>query len=266
MCTGCPILARQAAGAHLLSHRAMTEQPENERTAGPAEDAKRSRWHRVTWAGAKWVDEFSPRDFALGLVVVATALIVLFTLACIALGWAQSCNWNQFLQITVAAGAISLACGGIGALLGFLFGLPRSLPETSGRNRGLHGYLDNTNLLDVSDWLTKIIVGLSLVQIGKLPWAVSHLGTTLAPALGYSPGKYVCTPATSSESAIASIGVTMCLTALVFAFMIGYLWARVTFTRLLRDSDMSDSDTDGETSPAANDAGGAQNPEPPVAS
>jgi hypothetical protein len=188
------------------------------------------------------------------------ALIVLFALACAALGWAQSCNWNQFLKITVAAGSISLASGGFGALLGFLFGMPRSLPETSHQNPGLHGYLDNTNLLDVSDWLTKIIVGLSLVQIGKLPRAVSQLGRTLAPALGYTPdGKYACN--TASEGAIGSIGVAMCLTALVFAFMIGYLWARVTFTRLLRDE--NPPAPQGEKPPALKEAGGAQNPDPP---
>jgi hypothetical protein len=232
----------------------VIENPENERTAAAPNDAK-PQWLRVTSArAAKWVDEFSPRDFALGLITVVMALIVLFALACTALGWAQSCNFNQFLKITVAAGSISLASGGVGALLGFLFGLPRSLPETGHRNRGLHGYLDNTNLLDVSDWLTKIIVGLSLVQIGKLPSAVGQLGRSLAPALGYSPdGKYACTTAATSEAAIGSIGVAMCLTGLVFAFMIGYLWARVTFTRLLRDENPSE-------------AGGAQNPEPLLAS
>jgi hypothetical protein len=219
----------------------MTENPENERAAAAPKDAKPSGWHRMTWArGTKWVDEISFRDFALGLVVVVMALIVLFALACTGLGWAQSCNWSQFLKITIAAGSISLACGGLGALLGFLFGLPRSLPETSDQHPGLRGYLDNTNLLDVSDWLTKIIVGLSLVQIGKLPWAFRQLGRTLAPALGYSPdGKYACTTAVTGEGAIGCIGVAMCLTALVFAFMIGYLWARVTFTRLLRDENPS---------------------------
>jgi hypothetical protein len=243
----------------------MMEHSENERAAAARPDVKPSQWHRVASVrGAKWVHDFSPRDFAIALVIVLLALIVLFALACIALGWAESCNWNQFLRITVAAGSISLACGGVGAFLGFLFGLPRSLPATSDLNHGLHGYLDNTNLLDVSDWLTKIIVGLSLVQIGKLPEAVGQLGRTLAPALGYSPdGKYACTTAITSEGAIASIGVTMCLTALVFAFMIGYLWARVTFTRLLRESDTADSTTEGETSAAANEASGAQNPEAP---
>jgi hypothetical protein len=114
--------------------------------------------------------------------------------------------------------------------------------------------------LDVSDWLTKIIVGLSLVQIGKLPRAVSQLGRTLAPALGYTPdGKYACN--TASEGAIGSIGVAMCLTALVFAFMIGYLWARVTFTRLLRDE--NPPAPQGENPPALKEAGGAQNPDPP---
>jgi hypothetical protein len=114
----------------------------------------------------------------------------------------------------------------------------------------------------VSDWLTKIIFGLSLVQIGKLPWAVGQLGRTLAPALGYAPdGRYACPTAATSEGAVSAIAVTMCLD-LVFAFMIGYLWARVTFTRLLRDSDMTDSTTAGATSPAADGTSGTPNPAP----
>jgi hypothetical protein len=228
----------------------MTERGANERRATKPKGAKPSWRHRVASSRRKrWVDEFTPGDFAFALIVVAVTLIVLFVLGCTGLGWAQSCNWNGFLKITVAAGSISLACGGIGALLGFLFGLPRSLPNAAGdRNRGLHGYLDNSNLLDVSDWLTKIIVGLSLVQVGKLPAAVGHLGRTLAPALGYSPdGRYSCSTAATSQGAISAIAVAMCLTALVFAFMIGYLWARVTFMRLLRDTDMVDSTTSDRT-------------------
>lgn len=256
MCLRRPVEARKAVDADVFGQCAVMEHPENKRAAAP-KDGTPLRWRRVaSVGGARWVDEFSPRDFALSLVVVVIALLLLFVVACTALGWAQSCNWNQFLKITVAAGSISLACGGVGTLLGFLFGLPRSLPATGDQNRGLHGYLDNTNLLDVSDWLTKIIVGLSLVQIGNLPRAVGQLGRTLAPALGYSPdGKYVCTTAVTSEGAIANIAVAMCLTALVFSFMIGYLWARVTFTRLLRESDDED-ETSGAATQTSQPRGG----------
>lgn len=164
------------------------------------------------------------------LFAIAVLLDLLFAGFCIALGWTQSCNGNQFWQITVAAMLISLASAGIGYFLGFLFGLPRS--TATAIDAGTHGYLDNSNLLEVSDWLTKIIVGISLVQIGKLPSALGQLGLTLAPMLGYSPGR--CANAITNEKAIGDIGVAMCLAAAVVAFVLGYLFTRVRLLRVLR--------------------------------
>jgi hypothetical protein len=76
----------------------------------------------------------------------------------------------------------ALACFASGALTGFLFGIPRVLQkpigfETSrsesatGTPPALSSYelIINTNLDDVSDWLTKIIVGIGLVEIRKQP-------------------------------------------------------------------------------------------------
>lgn len=71
---------------------------------------------------------------------------------------------------TLLAGA-SFAVGG---LLGFLFGIPRgpSTGETAAPDgsspatrAGTPGFRHNTNLEQISDWLTKILVGVSLTQI-----------------------------------------------------------------------------------------------------
>ncbi|MGB7554758.1 MAG: hypothetical protein WBM04_10310 [Candidatus Korobacteraceae bacterium] len=94
-------------------------------------------------------------------------------------------------------GSLSLEAGtgfAFGALAGFLFGIPRSLqgklpeqsrpgngdagssndssnPESRGgeRGRGGPGYGSNTNLEEISDWLTKIIVGLGLINLKLIP-------------------------------------------------------------------------------------------------
>jgi hypothetical protein len=56
-----------------------------------------------------------------------------------------------------------------GAMIGFLFGIPRAA-QTSGdsddntRKKGRFSLAPNTNLEQISDWLTKIIVGVSLVE------------------------------------------------------------------------------------------------------
>jgi hypothetical protein len=44
-----------------------------------------------------------------------------------------------------------------GCILGFLFGIPKVLKESSSSTVG--SFSDNANLEEISDWLTKIIVG-----------------------------------------------------------------------------------------------------------
>lgn len=81
----------------------------------------------------------------------------------------------------------------VGSLIGFLFGIPRSLqgehPEQPIREKdntesknGAGGndqqgrrrpYGANTNLETISDWLTKILVGVGLTQITKVPEKLS---------------------------------------------------------------------------------------------
>ncbi|MCE5206015.1 MAG: hypothetical protein LLF80_07945 [Porphyromonadaceae bacterium] len=75
--------------------------------------------------------------------------------------------WDFFGLLLI----LSLASLLLGVLFGFLFGIPKL-----NRNydpRGDEGrttkYTPNTNLEDVSDWLTKIIIGVTLTQLTKIP-------------------------------------------------------------------------------------------------
>ena len=52
----------------------------------------------------------------------------------------------------------------VGGLFGFLFGIPK-VPEGPANGLALRS---NTNLEQVSDWVTKIVVGVTLVQFGEL--------------------------------------------------------------------------------------------------
>src|SRR5215831_16764829 len=68
----------------------------------------------------------------------------------------------------------ALACTTAGGAFGFLFGIPKilqsdRLPEGS-TNSTVIGYRQqvNTNLTEISDWLTKIIVGLSLISLSNI--------------------------------------------------------------------------------------------------
>ena len=125
------------------------------------------------------------------------------------------------LPAVVTAALICGASIAAGGLLGFLFGIPRTAPE--GKNgTGTAGdasaeasnrlpYLPNTNLEQISDWLTKILVGVGLTQIGSLPLKLDGLAA-------YTAGCFANSKA-------------MALAVLVYfslaGFLIGFLWTRL---------------------------------------
>jgi hypothetical protein len=122
---------------------------------------------------------------------------------------------------------IAGACALCGALLGFLFGIPRTLQQERSKinntdqdnennNRGKEStlYEANTNLEQISDWLTKILVGVGLTQITALPHALDRFALFTAPGLGGS----------------ASSGILSVLMLFFFSicgFLISYLWTRL---------------------------------------
>ena len=77
------------------------------------------------------------------------------------------------LEVLRATGGIAALCfagGLIGGLLGFLFGLPRAAPAGSGGTAppSRRNWQTSTNLTDISDWLTKIIIGVGLVTATQI--------------------------------------------------------------------------------------------------
>lgn len=94
-------------------------------------------------------------------------------------------NMAGFLALMIGVpGRLGLAylwamgCIAAGALIGFLFGVPRANPAAATGQ-----FLHNTNVEAVSDWLTKIVVGVSLVNLQTIGGFVDRLAGQLAPAL-----------------------------------------------------------------------------------
>lgn len=99
----------------------------------------------------------------------------------------------------------SLCCLSVGGIVGFLFGIPKVIqsdvipvnnpdPATKGNNRSekpvnsgqsANPYRQrvNTNLEDISDWLTKIIVGLGLVHLSKIWTKLKSIASVLMASL-----------------------------------------------------------------------------------
>jgi hypothetical protein len=117
------------------------------------------------------------------------------------------------------ASAVAGASGIVGGVAGFLFGIPRAgsgPPEA----RDARLFRPNTNLEQISDWLTKAIVGVGLIQIREIGGAVQEVGSRVGLAIGDLP-------------AAPGSGIVVALSIIVgnvsAAFAVIYMW---TSTRL----------------------------------
>jgi hypothetical protein len=60
---------------------------------------------------------------------------------------------------------------------------PSPLPGAGSEPVAFRG---NTNLEQISDWLTKILVGVGLTQLGRVGGALDAIGVSVGPLLGDS--------------------------------------------------------------------------------
>ena len=134
-----------------------------------------------------------------------------------------------------AAGCLlALAAATVGSLAGFLFGLPRSArsePSTgpnpndpNQRATSSSAYRANTNLEDISDWLTKILVGLGLTQLGSIPTQFKSLMDAVKVVIG----------AGDDAGAIAG---SVIVGYVILGFLATYLWARTRLSQAFRLGD-----------------------------
>jgi hypothetical protein len=115
-------------------------------------------------------------------------------------------------SILSASVLVAGAATAVGALLGFLFGIPRTTQDQGQRTGGPAElpYSSNTNLEQISDWLTKILVGVGLIELGRMPGPAARFITDLADDLG-----------------AGRLGRTVLGAAVVFFGIIGFLVAYV---------------------------------------
>lgn len=145
---------------------------------------------------------------------------------------------SQFASILSVAMMVGGASALVGGTLGFLFGIPRTLQqEPLEQQAGEHpaeptsskpavGYRVNTNLEQISDWLTKILVGVGLTQLNDLPKSLGALGSFVSQKMGLGPAGEV-------------FGSAVPLYFLVVGFLFGYLWTRLFLAGALRQADLS---------------------------
>ncbi len=115
-----------------------------------------------------------------------------------------------------------------GFLLGFLFGIPRSLrfrdEKSGGKEESGSYFADNTNLEEISDWITKIIIGLSLVELRKILKMTEHTARNVAAS--FPPG--------DKDLFVFSYALLVFFSAL--GFFGGYFWSRTLLGAILTQS------------------------------
>ena len=172
------------------------------------------------------------RLLVIGLIV-SLAMPVLFGL--------QAASPAAFLSVAAVGLAVVAAALVTGGIVGFIFGIPRLLQDarptpaaqtdatgatqiTESATDHAAPYAGNTSLEQISDWLTKILVGVGLTQLANVPRGLNDLGTFLAPGLGGFPG-----------ANIFAIGVVVF--AVLIGFFLSYLWTRLNLASLFVESD-----------------------------
>lgn len=129
-------------------------------------------------------------------------------------GWSVSSPSLFLAELLVGTASICVGC-----LFGFLFGLPRTSispgKDSSGGNPV--SYTPSTNLEQISDWLTKILIGVGLVEIRQL-------GDLLRSVVEIVVGSLKEPPAGTEI-----ITYTVIITFILLGFIVSFLWTRIDY-------------------------------------
>lgn len=124
------------------------------------------------------------------------------------------------LGIALLVAAAATACG---AMAGFLFGIPR-IEDRPQRSDDPTVLRPNTNLEQISDWLTKILVGVGLVQFAAIGSALNRLIDSIADA--FRPASYATV-----------FAGTLVVLPTVIGFLVSYIGARTWLFEMLNQFD-----------------------------
>lgn len=122
--------------------------------------------------------------------------------------------WNNLPAIGVIL-IVCLAAAAVGTLAGFLFGVPLA-KESDGNALTQSQVIANSNLGQVSDWLTKIIIGVGLIQFQDIGSAILNMGQGVSAAIGSPVGGVV-------------FAVSLIVGTTLASLVLAYMWTAVRF-------------------------------------
>ncbi len=174
---------------------------------------------------------FNTRDKAGGMIFLC--FILLTALGVLAITYYADGSELSYKKVFPRGLFMAGAASACGALLGLLFGIPRSNKETQKHNvsnsaldngNNLKHFFHNTNLEEISDWLTKMLVGVGISQLALAGTTSSELALKLSIALDGS-----------QESGAFALGLVIYHS--VTGFLFSYLIARLYLLEVFSDAE-----------------------------
>lgn len=170
-------------------------------------------------------DELRPLRMLFLMVLAGLLVLLLYGLQ----------HSERFFAVVTVGIMVAGAALVLGGLIGFLFGIPRTMQGHEGAGNGASDgtggspsarYGANTNLERVSDWLTTLLVAVTIIQLHSIWGGVVATSQELAGGFGAGPG--------APPMALGTL--------LYFAstgFMFGFLWTRLFLPVAYRRTDIA---------------------------
>jgi hypothetical protein len=161
-------------------------------------------WERLSHVGT-WLSLL-----ALGIPVLGGLWILIYAIA----------TPGSHLSYLGVGMAVALAAFLSGCLIGFLFGIPKVVSSGQLRQQS-DQYSPSSNLAEVSDWLTKLLLGAGLVQLTHLAAPISHLIDNIAA--GLTPAS-ATEPSSAAKVLAGSILFGYAVIGLLDAYVVTTMW------------------------------------------
>ena len=128
--------------------------------------------------------------------------------------------------------AWSLAALASGCLTGFLFGIPRVFQQDPDDNEAEYRQAVNTNLEQISDWLTKIIVGMGLIHLQEIPGKFQSLA------------EFISNEADCSAASAGSLLILFAVIGFFASYLLTRLYLAGAFSRAAQIEHSEESEED----------------------
>ncbi len=192
-------------------------------------DAETDQHTPTSDVGGQRSDNKNNADESKKLILRSILYVMGFGIICIC-GFGLVNNSISLALVQTMLAVSSTLCG---ALIGFLFGLPKTLqPDDNGRSGKSAGlssssgdvdYRFNTNLEQISDWLTKILVGVGLTQLTQIPPLLQSIGFYAVKDFNVA-GAY-------------PMAVALAIVFFIGGFLVAFLWTRLEYAGMQAISD-----------------------------